>query len=148
MWWWGRIIERFGCYDVIHEMTVFLQARIKAKPLIRMTYSSNGYKSRYHQQLQQQQQAQVGVGSSGTRQLFSNVVYKSFVCWATRTSIVKGSQVLLKCFYLMFPEKVFGKRSCCLCSSASNIAFRDCDDWINLYMYIYPICIYKNFSAC
>ncbi|XP_061169637.1 la-related protein 4-like isoform X2 [Saccostrea echinata] len=36
-----------------------IMARIKAKPLIRMTYSSNGYKSRYHQQLQQQQQAQV-----------------------------------------------------------------------------------------
>nr|XP_022322107.1 la-related protein 4-like isoform X3 [Crassostrea virginica] len=32
-----------------------IMARIKAKPLIRMTYS-NGYKSRYHQQLQQQQQ--------------------------------------------------------------------------------------------
>ncbi|XP_048773600.1 la-related protein 4-like isoform X2 [Ostrea edulis] len=35
-----------------------IMARIKAKPLIRMTYSSNGYKSRYHQQLQQQQQQQ------------------------------------------------------------------------------------------
>lgn len=34
-----------------------IMARIKAKPLIRMTYS-NGYKSRYHQQLQQQQQQQ------------------------------------------------------------------------------------------
>ena len=41
-----------------------MQARIKAKPLIRMSYPPNGYKSKYRQMqeqqaAQQQQQAQV-----------------------------------------------------------------------------------------
>lgn len=60
----GKGFRLYCCFILLLYLAVVkfftfisLQARIKAKPLIRMTYS-NGYKSRYHQQLQQQQQQQ------------------------------------------------------------------------------------------
>lgn len=60
----GKGFRLYCCFIFVLYLAVVkfftfisLQARIKAKPLIRMTYS-NGYKSRYHQQLQQQQQQQ------------------------------------------------------------------------------------------
>lgn len=60
----GKGFRLYCCFILLLHLAVVkfftfisLQARIKAKPLIRMTYS-NGYKSRYHQQLQQQQQQQ------------------------------------------------------------------------------------------